>query len=347
MLLTILLLLSFWSKAEARKNSTLTAVSGIKVGIYSEPGQHRGVTVIRFEGPGAVAAVDVRGGGPGTRETDALKPENLIERVHGIVLAGGSAWGLNSASGVMKCLEEAGVGYDTGEGILVPIVPTAVIYDLRLGNSSVRPSHDWGYRACKSASKHPVLSGNHGAGAGATVGKFFGMGAAMKSGQGSSLISVPGKGKVAALVIVNALGDIKNPETGHIIAGARNTTDGSFIDTEKTMLSLDMSPKISGTNTIIAVIATDIPMDKSGLQKLAQMAQDGIGRTTFPAHTMFDGDTVFAVSTATNAPPEKNPVTMTIIGTAAAKALAQAILNGVVNARPVPGYPAAGKPPGL
>nr|VFJ92505.1 MAG: L-aminopeptidase/D-esterase [Candidatus Kentron sp. H]VFJ93413.1 MAG: L-aminopeptidase/D-esterase [Candidatus Kentron sp. H]VFK00220.1 MAG: L-aminopeptidase/D-esterase [Candidatus Kentron sp. H] len=311
------------------ENRTLTAIPGIAVGHYEDRAALCGVTVLRFlSQEGAIASVDVRGSAPGTRETDLLDPINTIQRVHAIVLTGGSGYGL----------EAAGVGYRVGPGLLVPIVPAAVIFDLSLGDSRVRPTKAWGYQACESASRDPLASGNVGAGLGATVGKVFGARRRMKGGLGSFVIGLPGGIKVGALVVVNAFGDIVNPENGEIVAGARGARQGAFIDTTRAILESATEPDAAQVmNTTLGVVATNARLDKTQLRKIAQTAHDGLARTIRPVHTLFDGDTIFAVS----APAGDLSAGLMAVAVAAERALERAVLLAVETAETVPGAPAA------
>ncbi len=325
------------------KNKTITAIQGIRVGHVTDEQNLKGCTVIRFGAEGATAAVDVRGSAPGTRETDLLAPENLVDKVHAIVLSGGSAYGLDAATGVMACLEEEGIGFRVGKGIVVPIVPAAVLFDLGIGNPRVRPSSDWGFKACQKADDSPVAMGNTGAGTGATVGKLLGSGNAMKSGLGSAVLDLPGGGQVGAIVAVNALGDVIEPGTGKIVAGIRGEEAGTFRSSVKVILDQGTKKIFPGTNTTIGVVATNIPLSKTQLKKVAQMAHDGLARAIHPVHTMYDGDTVFAVSvpSANGFQGTASADAVNLVGTASAKILAKAIVMAARQAKSVNGYPAA------
>lgn len=344
-LLIILLLCVPFRNAQATgsksENNTITAIPGIRVGHYTDTKSLKGCTVVRFATGGATAAVDVRGSAPGTRETDLLDPVNLVDKVHAIVLSGGSAYGLDAASGVMACLEQEHIGFPVGEGIVVPIVPAAVLFDLDIGNPAVRPSAQWGLQACQKADHSPVKMGNVGAGTGATVGKFLGKNRAMKSGLGSAVLRLPGGVLVGALVAVNALGDVI--EGDRIIAGVRGDETGSFQSSVKVVLDREIQDIFPGTNTTIGIVATNIPLGKSQLQKIAQMAQDGMARAINPAHTMYDGDTIFAVSVPLHegASRAASADIVNLAGTAAAEVMATAIINAVKHATSVPDYPAA------
>jgi L-aminopeptidase/D-esterase-like protein len=311
-------------------SDTLTAVPGLRVGHAQNDEALTGCTVIVCEN-GAVGGVDQRGGAPGTRETDLLRPLHHVEQVHAILLTGGSAFGLDAAGGVMRFLEERSIGYDTGVA-RVPIVPAAVIFDLAIGRADVRPDATMAYQACLNATADPVAEGNVGAGVGATVGKVLGMQSAMKSGVGSACIEVVAGLFVGALVVVNALGDVV--ENGTIIAGAR--TEDGFADTLQVMRnSQAMQSSASANNTVIGVVATNAKLSKEEANKVAQMAQDGLARAVRPAHTMFDGDTIFALSTGDIVSD------VNLIGAFAAEVFAEAIVRAVKAARHAGGLPAS------
>jgi len=319
---------------------TLTDVAGLRVGHWTDPHALTGCTVVLCDGDGAVGGVDVRGGGPGTRETDLLAPGRLVERVHAIVLSGGSAFGLAAATGVMDWLAERGIGFDTGV-VPVPIVPAAVIFDLAVGDPRVRPGPAEGYAAAAAATAHPVAQGNVGAGAGATAGKWAGLAYAMKTGLGSSAIRLPGGGTVGALVVSNPLGDIVDPLTGRAVAGAYDREGRSFITR-----SARVSGGFPGSNTVLAVVATDLPLSKEAVHRVAQMAHAGIARAVYPAHTPWDGDTVFALATgqaqelrASSRAAELAQVAQ--VGAAAAEAVALAIVRSAHAAQDAGGLPAA------
>jgi L-aminopeptidase/D-esterase-like protein len=315
----------------------LTAVPGLKVGHYTAAARPTGCTVILAEA-GAIAGVDVRGGAPGTRETDLLDPSNTVQRVHAVVLSGGSAFGLDAASGVVRFLEERGIGFDVGVA-KVPIVPAAVLFDLAVGDQPhVRPTADSGYRAAQAATDGPVAEGNVGAGAGATVGKIAGLARGMKSGLGTTSISLPDGLIVAALVAVNAVGDVLDPATGRPIAGVRAENGRSLADARELLRTGGLKPLArSGENTTIGVVATNATLDKAQARKVAQMAQDGFARAIVPAHTPLDGDTIFALATG-DLPGEADVMT---IGALAAEVMAQAVVRAVRTATGLPGLPAA------
>ena len=303
--------------------NSIAAVAGLEIGHFTDPRRPTGCTVV-IARDGAVAGVDVRGAAPGTRETDLLAPTNLIERVHAIVLTGGSAWGLEAATGVVCWLEEQGVGMPVGPALL-PIVPAAVLFDLLLGDSAIRPDAQAGYRACQAASRAAPAEGNVGAGAGAAVGKIFGIGRAMKGGIGSASVTLDGV-TVAALIACNALGDVIDPDTAQVIAGARTADGMRLVDSRRALLAGQAPmPLIAGTNTTIGVIATDAVISKVQATRLAQMGHDGLARSINPVHTMSDGDTLFALGTGASG----KTLGMMTLGTMAAEATARAVVRAV------------------
>jgi L-aminopeptidase/D-esterase-like protein len=305
-----------------RKNA-ITDVRGILVGHAQDECALTGCTVVLCR-KGAVAGVDVRGGAPGTRETDLLNPVNLVEKVHAVVLAGGSSFGLEAATGVVRYLEEQKIGLDT-RAAKIPIVPAAILYDLGLGHADVRPDAAMGYRAAASASSAAPAEGNIGAGTGASIGKMRGMKYASKAGIGTSSIEINGV-IIAALVAVNAMGDVVDPKTGKIIAGMQT---GSSLESMKT----NQARSAVKSNTVIGVIATNAKLTKAGATKVAQMAQDGLAQSIRPAHTMFDGDTVFALATG------EQPADLSMVGAFAAEVMAEAIVRAVQMAAPSGGLP--------
>ena len=322
--------------AQSPSSAGLASVAGLKVGHYTMAGRPTGCTVVLAEG-GAVGGVDVRGAAPGTRETDLLNPVNSVEKVHAIVLAGGSAFGLDSAGGVMRYLEERGIGLETGFG-KVPIVPAAVVFDLNVGDPKIRPTADCGYRAAAAATAGPPVEGNVGAGSGATVGKLAGPSRAMRGGLGVASIAAPGGLVVAALVVVNTAGDVIDPATGRVVAGAR-TADGKSLADVRTLIRAGTlaPPALFGRNTTLAVVATNAALTKAQANRMAQLAHDGLARTISPAHTIFDGDTIFALATgARQGTPD-----MLTIGALAADAVAEAVVRAVRAATSIPDYPAA------
>jgi L-aminopeptidase/D-esterase-like protein len=314
----------------------LTDIDGLKVGHFTDDRRPTGCTVILCE-KGAVAGVDVRGGAPGTRETDLLNPLNTVQQIHAIVLSGGSAFGLDTASGVMRFLDEQGIGFPMGETIHVPIVPAAILYDLEIGDANIRPTADSGYAACKNASSGKIAEGNVGAGAGATIGKLFGPKYAMKSGLGTASIRVGNTGViVAALAAANGVGDVYDPKTGAILAGARADDGKTMRDTMKQIRGgYSVFKTAPEKNTTLGVVATNAALTKVQAAKVAQMAQDGLARAINPVHTPYDGDTVFALSTGT----VKGDAQVGAIGALAADAIAQAIVRAVTQASGIPGYP--------
>lgn len=322
--------------------NAITDVYGIEVGHAQNEEALTGCTVILCR-KGAVAGVDVRGGAPGTRETDLLNPVNLVEKVHAIVLAGGSAYGLDAASGVMHYLEEKKIGFNVGVA-RVPIVPSAILFDLSLGRADLRPDSAMGALAAASAVSTPPAEGNVGAGTGASVGKMFGMSLAMKSGLGTASMDIGGGVIVGAIVAVNAWGDVISPDTGGIVAGLRSGKVGplrigkgnQFADTlamMKSPIGRGVLGLTSRGNTIIGAVATNAKLTKAQATKVAQMAHDGFARTIRPAHTMLDGDTIFALSTGTK------KVDISTVGAFAAEVMAQAILRAVKMAKPAGGLP--------
>jgi L-aminopeptidase/D-esterase-like protein len=320
-------------------NNTLTAVPGLKVGHWTNLEAATGCTVVLCP-EGAVAGGDVRGSAPGTRENTLLNPVNMVQKIHAILLSGGSAYGLAAADGVMRWLEERDYGFDVGVA-KVPIVPGAVIFDLSLGSPKDRPNAEAGYAACLSASDGPVAQGNIGVGAGATVGKVLGFNSATKGGLGSASRRLSNGAVVGALVVVNAFGEVRDPATGHIIAGARDLEQGGFVDTVSMMEIIagltvaSMVDNPAGQNTTLAIVATDAALTKVSATKVAQMAHDGLARTIRPIHTMFDGDTVYALSLG------DQPVDVNLLGTLAADVVAEAVLNAVWAAEGLAGIPAA------
>lgn len=318
----------------ASSNRGLTAVTGLKVGHYTLTERPTGCTVILAEA-GAVAGVDVRGGAPGTRDTELLDPVKSVTQVHAIVLAGGSAFGLAAADGVMKYLDEKRIGFAIGRGV-VPIVPAAILFDLSVGDERIRPGPDCGYAAARTAGTGPIAEGNVGAGAGATVGKLLGFEHGMKGGIGTAAISLPDGLVVAALVAVNAVGNVVDPATGQFIAGAR-TDDGRIADMRALLRKGSPGAGRPMENTTLGVVATNARLTKAQATKMAQMAHDGYARAIYPSHLTSDGDTIFALSTGTR----DAAVDMNHIGALAADAIADAIARGVRAATGIPGYPAA------
>jgi L-aminopeptidase/D-esterase-like protein len=320
----------------AEPNQGLTAVAGIKVGHHTLTERPTGCTVILTEA-GAVAGVDVRGASPGTRETDLLDPLNLVHKVHAIVLSGGSAFGLDTATGVARYLEERNIGYDAGSA-KVPIVPSAVLIDLQVGGKpAIRPDAACGYAAARAATSRPVAEGTVGAGAGATVGKMTGFGRAMKGGLGTSAVTLPNGLIVAALVAVNAVGDVIDPKTGAVIAGVR-TEDGRALADVRTLLRSGFAARPRpGDNTTLGIVATNATLTKSQATRVALMAHDGFARAIYPAHTIADGDTIFGVATGV----WHGDADVSLIGALGAEVMADAIVRAITQATGVPEYPAA------
>ncbi len=308
----------------------ITDVPGLSVGHATDLQAATGCTVVLCE-RGAVAGVDVRGSAPGTRETDLLRPMTLVERIHAVLLTGGSAFGLAAADGVMRFLEERGVGYDVRVA-KVPIVPAAVIFDLAVGSPLVRPDPAMGYAAARAASAGPVEEGTVGAGTGATVGKLGGHATAMKAGVGTWALRLPGDVVVGALAVVNAFGDVLDDRTGQILAGARDPASGRFLDTARALVG-GARPAGPATNTTLAVVATNARLTKEQANKLAQLGHDGLARVISPVHTLFDGDTVFALSTGA---ADADPLAL---GAAAVEAVAEAVKRAVRLARGLGGIP--------
>jgi L-aminopeptidase/D-esterase-like protein len=314
---------------------SLTDVEGLKVGHFTETKRTTGCTVVIAE-HGAVAGVDVRGGAPGTRETDLLNPVNSVQQVFAVVISGGSAFGLDTASGVMRYLDEKNIGYKLGP-LNVPIVPAAILFDLGVGDPKIRPTAESGYQACIAATSGPVAEGSVGAGAGATIGKFFGPQWAMKAGLGTCSIRVGDTGVVVgAMAAVNAAGDIYDPANGKILAGARSPRGEGFLNAMEAILGgYAVVAPAPGTNTTLGVVATNATLNKDEATKMAQMAQDGLARTINPSHTPFDGDTIFSLATGTL----KAKVNVGAIGAIAAVAVSRAIVRAITQASGIPGYP--------
>ncbi len=316
--------------------NAITDVPGIKVGHYTDEKGGTGCTVILCE-EGAVAGVDVRGSAPGTRETDPLGLTHLVSFIHAVMLSGGSAFGLDAAGGAMRYLEERGIGHGVG-AVKVPIVPTAILFDLLVGDSHIRPGIPEGYQACLSAQSGPVAEGTVGAGTGATVGKIMGPEYGTKGGLGTASESFGDGFIVGAIVAVNAMGDVVDPETGKIIAGPRNEKGDGFLSTGDLMRhGVRNRPEILA-NTTIAVVATNAYINRPQATKIAQMAHDGLARAIRPVHTMFDGDTVFAISTEKD---RQKRADVTLLGIVAADVLAKAVVRAITQAKGLHGVPAA------
>lgn len=314
----------------------LTNVGGLSVGHNTDSIGMTGCTVILCD-TAMTGGVDVRGSATGTREIELLRPTHLIQHVHAILLSGGSAYGLDAATGVMRYLEEHGRGYDLRGIALVPIVPAAILMDLGIGDSTARPDAEMGYGACSDARSGEFARGNVGAGTGATVGKIFGMRYAMKAGLGTACIELHGGAKVGAIVAVNAFGDVRDASTGKIVAGARNPKGGGFANTEKVMRD-DLSATVFVfLNTVIGLVATNARLNKEETNKLAQMASNGIARSITPAHTSFDGDVTFALSRAES----DITIPVSVIGSVAAQAMSLAIVDAVRRAESIGDIPSA------
>ena len=320
---------------------SITDVAGLRVGHFTDTRRPTGCTVV-LTADGAVAGVDVRGAAPGTRETELLSPLNAVEQVHALVLAGGSAFGLDAASGVMRWLDERGFGLQVGPA-RVPIVPAAILFDLWVGDASIRPDAAAGYAACEAASTEPVAEGNVGAGSGATVGKLFGLQRAMRGGIGCASVTVGGI-TVGALVAVNAIGDVIDPSTGQTVAGARTADGSALLGTMRALLRGDLPvPLQAGSATTLGVVATDAVLTKAQANKMAQMAHDGLARAINPVHTMTDGDTVFALATGAS----RKTAHLTLLGALGAEVMATAVLRAVraataLSGPGLPDLPAAG-----
>jgi len=323
----------------AMMNNTLTAVPGIRVGQITDLTGATGCTVILCP-PNTVGGVDVRGGAPGTRETDLLSPMHRVQTVNAIALSGGSAYGLATADGVMRYLEERGEGYLTNTGFIVPIVPAAIVFDLAVGTTGIRPTADMGYQAAAAATTDPVEQGSVGAGTGCRVGAMLGNEFASKGGVGSAALDLGSGLIVAALCVVNAVGDVID-EAGNILAGLRQPPDGKTFASMLNMMKLMITnPPSSGSpvsspgereNTVLGVVATNAKLTKEEANKVAQMAHDGLARAVNPAHTMYDGDTLFALATG------EVTADVNLIGAFGAEAVTQAIRNAVKTAKGVGG----------
>jgi L-aminopeptidase/D-esterase-like protein len=326
----------------AKKNTSITLIDGIRVGHAQDYDAITGCTVILCE-KGAVGGVDQRGGAPGTRETDALQPVHLVDKVHAIMLSGGSAFGLDAASGAVRYLEEKKVGFNVGVA-RVPIVPSAILFDLGIGSAKRRPDAEMGYQACLNASASAPAEGSVGAGTGATVGKILGPKQAMKGGIGTLAMEIGAGVQVGAIVAVNAFGDVIHPDDGEILAGARTLKRGPikvgkgklFADTMHVMKGL-VGRTVFGAanrgNTVIGVVATNARFDKEQAAKVARMAMNGLARTIRPANTMLDGDTIFSIATG------KRKADVNIVGAYAAGVVEQAVLRAIQQAKGLGGVP--------
>lgn len=317
-------------------HDAITDVAGLAVGHFTHPQRATGCSVVLCP-QGAVAGVAVRGGSPGTRETDLLRPEHTVERVHAVLLTGGSAFGLDAAAGVMRWLEAQGAGHAVGP-VRVPIVPAAVIFDLWRGDASIRPDAAAGHAACAAASTQPPARGSVGAGAGATVGKLWGIERAMAGGVGTASVRAAGV-TVAALIVVNATGDVLDPSDGTLVAGARKSASSlHLLRSHEALLRGEVPERLRpGGATTIGVVATDALLDKAQCTALASIAHDGLARAILPAHTPFDGDTLFALATGGSG-AAAHP---TLLGALAVEAVARAVVSAVTHAVGAPGLPAA------
>ena len=331
-----LMVLSASSASGQARPSGLTAVDGVRVGHHTLTGRPTGCTVVLVE-QGATAGVSVRGSAPGTRETDLLDPSNLVEQIHAIAFAGGSAFGLDVATGVMRYLEERKIGFPFG-GAYVPIVPAAVLFDLPVGGKPlIRPDASCGYAAATAATTGAMAEGSVGAGAGATVGKFGGGGKPMKGGIGTASITLASGLTVAAMVAVNPAGDVIDPATGRVIAGALAADGRTFLDARVILRSGGkVDQPRPAENTTLGLVATNARLTKAQARKVADMAHDGFARAIVPAHTMNDGDVTYAIATGSYA----GEINMTVIGALGAEMMADAILRAVREATGLPGYPA-------
>jgi len=323
------------TKADSAKG--LTAVAGVMVGHHTLTERPTGCTVILTGADGMIAGVDVRGGAPGTRDIELLDPSNSVARVHAIVLSGGSAFGLDAASGVMRYLDERKIGFKIA-GTQVPIVPAAILMDLGFGGKpEVRPGPDCGYRAATAASGDAVAEGNVGAGAGATVGKLGEPRRPMKGGLGSAALVLPDGLVVAALVAVNAVGDVIDPATGKVIAGVRTADGKGLADARQLLRSGAAFAARPGENTTLGVVATNATLTKAQARKVAQMAHDGFARAISPIHTPADGDTIFTIAAGTRA----GEPDILRIGALAADVMSEAIVRAALTAKASGGLPAA------
>jgi L-aminopeptidase/D-esterase-like protein len=315
----------------------ITDVPGVAVGHATDAAHLTGCTVVLCEA-GAVPGVAVLGGAPGTRETDLLRPDTAVDRVHAVLLTGGSAFGLAAADGVVRVLEDRGIGFDTAAA-RVPIVPAAVLYDLSIGDAAVRPGAAMGEAACRAAGAGPIEEGNAGAGTGATVGKLLGAESRMKAGVGTWSMRLSSGATVAALVATNAFGDVVDPRTGAIVAGARDPRTGAFLGTATHLADGIAGERCPFEHTTIGVVATDAPLTKAGAARLAVAAHTGLARAVSPSHTSVDGDTFFVLGTGGAAPPAGPVNTSLALEAAVAGVVVQAVLRSVRLARSAGGAP--------
>lgn len=339
--LTAVMQVTTAGQGQTVRSKGLTEVDGLRVGQFTLTARPTGCTVVLVDGEGAVGGVSQRGAAPGTRETDLLNPLNLVDKVNAIVLAGGSAYGLDAAQGVVKFLEERKIGWNVGAAGVVPIVPAAILFDLGFGGDpAIRPTADCGYRAAQAATDGPVQEGNVGAGAGATLGKVAGAARSMKGGLGSAAIRLPNGLVVGALVAVNAVGDVIDPATGNLVSGVRTLDGKGLADARKLLrdgsLLRAVAPR-AAENTTIAVVATNARLTKAEVSRVALMADDGLARAINPSHTIGDGDTVFSLATGRFT----GQADASIIGALAAEVLAEAIVRAAAQAQSLGGLPSA------
>lgn len=310
---------------------SIVDVPGIKVGHAQIDDKLTGCTVVLTGEDGATAGVDIRGGAPGSRESALLAPEKAVDKIHAILLTGGSAFGLDAAGGVMSYLKEKGIGFETGI-LPVPIVPASVIFDFIIGEA-VWPDASLAYSACESAASNEIRRGNIGAGIGATIGKIKGPDFMMKSGVGSAYYQFANGVSLGALVVLNTFGDVRCQHTGQIIAGAYDRENNKFLDTMKTLEKIKGNKEFSIENTTLAVLATNAKLDKTQAKKVAELGQNGLARSLSPAHTMLDGDTVYAVSTG------NKEIDLSLLGNKAADIISEAILDSVQSSEMLAGVP--------
>ncbi|MBI2188037.1 MAG: P1 family peptidase [Acidobacteria bacterium] len=337
----VVMLAAAVSGQSTMRTKGLTEVEGLRIGHFTLRERPTGCTVVLVEGEGAPGGISQRGSAPGTRETDLLHPLNMVDKVNAIVLAGGSAYGLDAAQGVVRYLEERKIGWDVGTAGVVPIVPSAILIDLWFGGDpKIRPTADCGYRAATTATDGAVAEGNVGAGAGATLGKVAGRERSMKGGVGSAAIRLPNGLVVGALVAVNAIGDVIDPTTGAVVAGVRTADGKALADARKLLrdgsLLRAVAPR-AAENTTIAVVATNARLSKTDVNRVALMADDGLARAISPVHTIGDGDTVFALATGR----WSGQADASIVGALAADVLAEAVVRAAVQATALGGLPAA------
>jgi L-aminopeptidase/D-esterase-like protein len=322
----------------------ITDVPGIRVGHAQSDKGHTGCSVILME-QGGIAGVDIGGSAPGMRETEMLNPTNMIMHIHAILLTGGSTFGLAAAGGVQQFLVEHDIGFHASTGVVVPIVPTAVIFDLDIGKPQIYPDREMGYRACHSASPDTSPLGLVGAGCGATCGKVLGSDQAMRGGLGTASALLANGVVIGALAVCNAWGDVVNPRLGKIVAGAKDPNRPvDFLDTEAYICrQSEVDTRYFGMDTTLCVVATNAKFSREQVTKLAMMAQDGIARAIRPSHTLFDGDVVFALSLA---PDDQRQMDVNIAGSFAARLVEEAIIRGVCTANQIPfeGYSAETQP---